>query len=297
MFHKASYESHARSYANDRIDPDRKKIADSWFDATTADAWRHERMYEVADYLGNVPGDRWLTVGDGRFGLDATRLLAHGVANVMATDIDDSLLREAAEQGRIREYSAENAEQLSFEDGSFAYAFCKEAYHHFPRPALALYEMLRVARKGVVLVEPNDRLNSPKRVIRETLRRMLGKPARHMDVNEYEPSGNYIFSISSREMEKVALGINLPQVAYKGFNDYYIAGLEFAPGDNTSPLFRKMQRHIAYNDLLCRIGMDQWAYLTACLFHEPVSADARSKMEKNGWNFIDLPRNPYLEGA
>jgi ubiquinone/menaquinone biosynthesis C-methylase UbiE len=297
MFHKASYESHARSYADDRVDPDRIKVADSWLDFTTADAWRHERMYEIADYLGEVPSDSWLTVGDGRFGLDAIRLMAHGVANVTATDIDASLLQEAAEQGRIKDYSAQNAEQMSFADGSFDYAFCKESYHHFPRPALALYEMLRVARKGVVLIEPNDRLDSPKRIVGKFVRRLLGKPLQHMDAQEYEPSGNYIFTISPREMEKVALGIDLPQIAYKGFNDYYIAGLEFTPGNEASPLFRKMRRHIALNDFLCRLGLEKWAYLTACLFHEPVSAGVRERMVRNGWTFVDLPRNPYLNGA
>ena len=56
----------------------------------------------------------------------------------------------------IKNYKIENAENLSFEDKTIDFILCKESYHHFPRPMVALYEMLRVARNGVLLIEPND---------------------------------------------------------------------------------------------------------------------------------------------
>ena len=139
MFHETSYASHAKGFAADLVDPERKRIAASWFDGTTADAWRHARGYEIADYLGGAPGEHWFTVGDGRFGLDAIRLKKRGVSDVLATDIDESLLRAAREQGLLPEYRVENAEKLSFANNAFDYGFCKEAYHHFPRPMIALY--------------------------------------------------------------------------------------------------------------------------------------------------------------
>jgi hypothetical protein len=97
MFHEASYDSHARGFAADLVDPERKRIAASWFDDTTADAWRHARGYEIADYLGGAPDECWFTVGDGRFGLDAIRLHKRGVDRVLATDIDETLLRASKE--------------------------------------------------------------------------------------------------------------------------------------------------------------------------------------------------------
>jgi SAM-dependent methyltransferase len=293
MFHERSYARHAQGFANDLIDPKRQKIAASWFDHSTIDYWRHSRAYEIADYLGGQPGEKWLTIGDGRFGLDSVRLTARGVANVLPTDIDETLLKAAKEKGVLKDYSVENAEQLSFQNGSFDYVFCKEALHHFPRPAIALYEMLRVSRKGVVLIEPKDRIGSPRRLLGVLARRLLGRARRHMDTNFYEEDGNYIFSISPRDMEKVALAINMPQLAFKGLNDYYEPGLEFEP--MASDRARKVLRRVKYLDFQCWLGFESHQILMAALFYEPVTKDVRKKMESAGWDFIDLPRNPYLK--
>ena len=98
-----------------------------------------------------------MTVGDGRFGKDAHVVQSKDPsARVHATDISDMLLREAAATGYIKSFSRENAESLSFGDGEFDFVLCKESYHHFPRPMIALYEMIRVAGTGVILMEPTD---------------------------------------------------------------------------------------------------------------------------------------------
>jgi SAM-dependent methyltransferase len=257
------------------------------FDPNTADSWRHARSYEIARHLGGQRGERWLTIGDGRFGLDAINLKRRGAEDVLATDLGETLLKAAKEQGHLTEYGIENAEHLSFSDGSFDYAFCKESYHHFPRPMIALYEMLRVASKGVILVEPNDREHSPLRLFRRLLGR--GAPA-----ETYEDSGNYVYSISEREMTKVALGVNLPQVAFKGLNDAWTDTLWSQPADNSSAQYRKMRRKIWVRDWLCKLGLDHSMFLMACLFRVALSADQRSNMERDGWRVIDLPRNPYI---
>ncbi|HVZ28456.1 MAG TPA: class I SAM-dependent methyltransferase [Rhizomicrobium sp.] len=292
MFHERSYARQANGFARDLVDPDRQKIAASWFDSSTVDYWRHARSYEIADYLGGRKGEKWLTVGDGRFGLDAVRLMGRGVADVLATDLDESLLKSAKEKGVLKHYRVENAEKLSFDDRSFDYAFCKEALHHFPRPAIALYEMLRVSRKGVILIEPSDRIGSWRRKLGVGARRLLGRPRRHMDVGFYEEDGNYIFSISRREIEKVALAINMPQVAFKGLNDYYEPGLEFEP--MTSARARKVLRIVKCRDLQCRFGFESHQLLMAILLYEAVPKVAREKMESMGWHFVDLPRNPHI---
>jgi len=52
-----------------------------------------------------------------------------------------------------------DAEQIDLPDGSFDCIFAHEVLHHCRSPHRALCEMLRVARKHVVLLEPNDSLS------------------------------------------------------------------------------------------------------------------------------------------
>jgi SAM-dependent methyltransferase len=290
MFQHMSYERHSQGFDADLVDPNRINIANSWFDTSTADYWRNARGYEIANFLGGDSGERWLTVGDGRFGLDAIRLSERGVESVLPTNLTDSLLKAAKERGLISDYRVENAESLSFPDSSFDYVFCKDSYHHFPRPMIALYEMLRVAKKGVILIEPNDRVHAPIRMTKDILNFVVGKNL-HPDHKAYEGDGNYIFTISRREIEKVALGLNIPQVAFKGLCDYYVPGLEFE--SPRSSLGRKMRRYISIRDALCRLRLDGHSILMAAIFHIPLSDDARSSMEASGWKVLDLPRNPY----
>jgi len=53
-------------------------------------------------------------------------------------------------------YKQQNCECLEYESRSFDLVFCKEGLHHLSRPVLGLYEMLRVCRKAVVIIEPFD---------------------------------------------------------------------------------------------------------------------------------------------
>ena len=99
---------------------------------------------------------KWLTVGDGRFGSDAMKLIEYGATNVLCTDLDDYLIKYSAKKKEINNYKKENAENLTFSDNEFDFVLCKESYHHFPRPMLALTEMFRVAKIGVILIEPRD---------------------------------------------------------------------------------------------------------------------------------------------
>jgi ubiquinone/menaquinone biosynthesis C-methylase UbiE len=290
MFQDESYARQAALFDVDLVDPERQRIAKTWFDTTTADAWRHLRCYEIADYIGRSPGERWLTVGDGRYGLDSIRLKERGAASVLPTDIGEALLKEAKQRGLIEDYAVENAEKLSFANDSFDYVFCKEAYHHFPRPMLALYEMIRVARVGVILCEPHDRSRSIANRILSVARR---RP--HPDSEAYEDAGNFAYTISEREIEKVALGLNYPQVAFKYRGDHYVKGIEFEPADwRRSAAFRRTLGMIALTDFLSRFGIVSPATLMAAIFKKPLPASTAHTMRRNGWRIMDLPRNPYI---
>lgn len=172
-------------------------------------------LHQLDELIKLFPRAKWLTVGDGKFGTDAYFLQKRGL-DVTASDINPSLLEIAYKEGYLKKYSEENAEKLSFENDSFDFVLCRDAYHHFPRPYVAVYEMLRVAKIGVVLIEPIDGyINSSLfEKILIFLRNTLLKHPRHT----YEDSGNYVYKVSKREFEKIALGVRLPYLAFKGIN-------------------------------------------------------------------------------
>ena len=120
----------------------------------SVDAWRHSRMHDtVLPLIKEFPNATWLTIGDGRFGSDAHYLETQNV-DVVASSLTDATLRIAKDRGFIHKYRAENAEHINLPDDSFDFILCKESLHHFPRPSIAFYEMLRVSKLGVVLIEP-----------------------------------------------------------------------------------------------------------------------------------------------
>jgi ubiquinone/menaquinone biosynthesis C-methylase UbiE len=269
-----------------------QRLLGTWFDETTADYWLHHRMYEAAAYLSPIGGD-WLTVGDGRFGLDSVRLRKRGAATALPTDLSEATLREAKNRGIIGDYRIENAERMSFADEAFDFVFCKEAYHHFPRPYLALYEMLRVSRKGVLLVEPQDQRGSPLKMATYLAKRLLRRQ-RHFDQRRYEEAGNYIYSVSKRELTKLSLGINLPCIAFKGLSSYYVRGAEFVPARLSARKFLRMRAVMWVNDALTALGLSKHNVLMACIFKNEPPDDVRAALRRNGWQVVDLPRNPYV---
>ena len=311
-FEKISYQRHAGEFAGHVQGGSAESLARTWLRRDTVDYWRHERMYACVDPLLKTDTvATWLTVGDGRYGRDAWYLGQQG-ARVVASNLSDDLLKEGKAAGLIKEYARENAESLSFPDGSFDYVFCKESFHHFPRPMLALYEMIRVARKGVVLIEPNEApvLGGVKFILKRILKRLLmlrGASVRAKlrtdDTsvflpygNSYEDSGNYVYSLSEREVEKVALGLNFPAVAFKGLNDWYLRGVEDETFHPSSKLLNEIQLKINQADRRANRGLSLGAsiLLVACIFKQSPSNSTTDELKKIGFRIINLPRNPYV---
>ena len=81
-------------------------------------------------------------------------LLNSNVKEVIASDLNNDFLSISLEMVIVNQIAAENAEKLSFNDNSIDYLLCKESYHHFPRPFMAFYEMIRVAKQGIVILKP-----------------------------------------------------------------------------------------------------------------------------------------------
>ncbi|MFQ3548796.1 MAG: class I SAM-dependent methyltransferase [Armatimonadota bacterium] len=271
-----------------------QKLYSYWFDASTGDSWRHNRMYEIADCLKHLDY-KWLTIGDGRFGLDSLRLKRKGIKNIMPTDIKQNLLDAAQKEGWIESYSVENAEKLSFDDNSFDVIFCKESYHHFPHPQIGLYEMIRVAKEAVILIEPNDPFitNSIPFIIKQKIKNIIKR--KYIPYAGFEPEGNYIYSISKREMEKIGIVQNMNSVAFKGLNDYYIKGIEFEPADRKkSKIFDKTCKMISKMDKQCKLGFADYGLLMAALFKNPIDDNTKKLLIDNNWTIVELPKNPYI---
>jgi SAM-dependent methyltransferase len=318
-FEEASYARHASHFEAEVTDEQRRRIVESWLDETTIDHWRHARAYECVDCIASDPSASWLTIGDGRWGLDSVRIRSKGFANVLPTDISEPLLQAAAERGLIEHYRVENAERLTFDNRQFDYVFCKESLHHFPRPYIALYEMFRVARRAVFIIEPNDpraqrltRIPITRKLLRDLpgaiADRLRGRPGYvHagevlgpgpgglLMTPEWEQSGNFLYSFSRLEAEKIALGLNLPQLAIKGLNDHYVPGCEFEPADPAkSAIAREIMSTVERMDADCRAGIRDCSLLMVAFFLEPGASTTIAELARRGWKIIDIPANPYL---
>ncbi|MGI9201850.1 MAG: class I SAM-dependent methyltransferase, partial [Woeseiaceae bacterium] len=278
---------------------DRSETAQTWFRKDTLDAWRHNRMRApLKSVIDEKPQASWLTVGDGRYGTDGHALMEMGAENVHCSDISDALLAIGKEKGFIDEYSAQNAEDLSFDDGSFDYVYCKESFHHFPRPYVALDEMFRVCKKAVVLTEPRDG-SVDKGFFHPffaALKMLLGRNKSRG--HGFEPAGNYIYSISEREMEKFLLGMHYTVIAFCSLNDAYKEGIEFVEMGSRKKTDRRLRAQIRFSifvqDLLVFLKLYKPRLLTVALFKEPPSESLLARMRQDGWDVRTLPKNPYL---
>lgn len=124
----------------------------------------------------------------GGVGGEATFLLNNGFSDVTVSD----LAQNALEVCRRREPRAQtlilDAERPELPDGAFNLVLVQDGLHHLPRPTLGFTEMLRVASRAVVVVEPHDGLAG----------RCLG---REWEVHEGEC--NYVFRWTGRLLEQV----------------------------------------------------------------------------------------------
>ncbi len=256
------------------------------------DNWRHSRMLDLTDALVKaVPDARWITVGDGRYGSDAAYLTQKNI-DVIATSLTSEKLKIAYENGYIKKYQAENAENLSLADGSVDFVLCKESYHHFPRPPIALYEMLRVARIGAVLIEP---LDNPK--LLDFAKVMLKKLIRGDKQLQFEPSGNFLYRLDIRELGKLMTAMGNEVMAFKGINDFYHPrfGMHDAKTHNIGSFVTKLG--VGVQNILVRMGLLGYGLGAAVVFNGRPPASILELLKCAGFNIIELPKNPFLKAS
>ena len=295
-----SYDNHESVWGEILNEARGRELAGSWLRSDTLDFWRHQKIRSPIEPIAiNDKTASWLTVGDGRFGSDAHYLLSLGVQSVHSSDISDVLLKVAKSKGYISDFSVVNAEDIDFPDGSFDYVYCKESFHHCPRPYIALHEMFRVAKKAVVIAEPWDEVadKSPFFFMLRLLKIFLGR--KNSD-HGFESVGNYVYTISPREVEKFLLGMHYTKVAFFSVNDAYLPGVEYAPikSKNLTDFLLKYKLfgRIWILDALYSLGIKRPSILISILFKSEPSQELIASLKKLGWRYKELPKNPYQAG-
>jgi len=277
------------------------KIQESWLSNESLDYWRHSRMFEpIIPLIRDKPGSSWITIGDGRLGLDSIKLKSIESKNyILPTDINIKMLEIARQMKLIEEYKKEDAEKLNFDDVSFDYAFCKESFHHFQKPYIALYEMIRVSKKAIILIEPSD---DDKKTIFLTISERLKKiikviflqKIKHSDFYRFEKSGNYVYTINKRDIEKAAIAMQLPVIAIFNFNDYYQEGIEFVSKNKISMKLVKVKYQIIKKNIMAKLGISMYTGIIAIIFKEKPNEKVIKELEEKGFEFTVLPKNPYI---
>lgn len=180
--------------------------------------YRHELMLSCLDVILEYDrGARWLTLGDA-WAREAIYVHKHGGRST-ASSLQDAAIRAAAKWGYIDGYAIQNAERLTYADDAFDYTFIKEAFHHLTRPYAGVYEMIRVARKAAILFEPADNL------MRSNLAGVNASLFHNVFMADFEPCG-FQYRVNAFEMVKAAMALNLPAIAFRGWNDPHRDPLE-----------------------------------------------------------------------
>jgi ubiquinone/menaquinone biosynthesis C-methylase UbiE len=259
---------------------------ESWWIPGTVNYWRHTRLMAPAlKVLQGMTKLSWLTLGDGA-GMDAWRLLQAGFENVLATDLDDTVLRQTFNRGLITQFGVENAEALSLADNSVDFILCKEALHHMSRPYAAIYEMLRVARYGFVIVEPQDP--------------WVDWPCRtDGTLPHYESVGNFVYQFSRRDIEKIGYGVNMRGVASRSMVDVYIEGCEYAYCVDGDPIWKKTHEQVDANTAAMATGTVKANYVQGVFFKNTVAAELFEQLQRENpeWNFTRTDGNPFLNSS
>ena len=108
-------------------------------------------VHQLAE-SGMARDDSILVVCGGPY--DANTFAAAGFQRVLVTNVDGPYAGTVA----AFESGAQDAENLSYPDGSFDWTVVHAGLHHCASPHRALLEMCRVARKGVLVLEARDSL-------------------------------------------------------------------------------------------------------------------------------------------
>jgi SAM-dependent methyltransferase len=175
---------------------------------------------------GIGPRDSVLIVGGSL--ADAKFLVDLGFGDLTLTNLGSQLSSFEAEEVPGIKFKTIDAEEIDLPDRSYDFVFVHESLHHCRSPHRALCEMVRVARRHVVMLEPNDSL------LMSTLVRLnFSAPYETAAVidNDFSSGGvrdsnipNYLYRWTGREVAKTVAAyaperpVNVSAYPYWDFN-------------------------------------------------------------------------------
>jgi hypothetical protein len=239
------------------------------------DTRRHHAMLAIGmELVRPLPISNCLSIGDSR-ARDAAFAKTFFGCHALASDLNTSQLRQAVQDGFVDEVCDVDVESIPFADASIDLMIAKETFHHWPRPFLGLYEMIRVARQAVLIIEPFDCLPT--------------NPTPYAEEDQYDDSyeeiGNYKYQLSLREVLKAAWAMGLPAVSAMGFNDPY---------DPQQPFDVWLSRKQALDELGHR-GERQFNLMALAIFKNEQSAHLAAQQQLPHGRFYWKPVNPHLQ--
>lgn len=299
-FEEGSYERHAGWYNSQFPDMEKKLRVLRTFKTYQGSIhhWLQDQFFQQLGPLLHNKDASWLTLGDA-YGHDAQYLISQNIKSVTASDLNDNLLQLAKQEGLIHQFQRLNAECMDLETSSLDYVLCKESYHHFPRPYAALYEMVRVARKAIVLMEPQDPLCRMPILLGlyNVLNRLQSGLIDKIWKNRisYESVGNFVYKVSERELEKFAAGLNLPMFATKSFNpNFWFEGSDQIKAKLSSAKFLRIRIKKMLLDLLMKVGFLPGQTLCMIVFKEEPNPEVLNDLKHAGFRISKIKANPYI---
>jgi len=132
---------------------------------------------------------------------------------VYVSDVAENAVATTIASFENIEGSVGDTERLPFNDDTFDYSFIAASLHHLSRPILGLYELLRVAKEGVIVIEPNDSIVT-------RIATSLGL------AREIEEIGNYVFRFSKRNVIKITRSLFYDRSVVRCFAIHKVAKTE-----------------------------------------------------------------------
>ena len=107
--------------------------------------------------LTNSKAESWgkALVVCGGVGGEGTLLRKLGFQDVTVSELDPALIKIMEDRDPNLRGVVCDAERLPFENGSFEIVLVQDGIHHLKNPALGITEMLRVASRAVIVIEPH----------------------------------------------------------------------------------------------------------------------------------------------